>query len=607
MILCVILWSSVATHAWAQKATSIEYQDVTIHNARTVVHDGTFVNVNQSNSIGFDVQISGTATVTFRVSGAGRFGWNDLTCYPSDSTTGVTSATATGFYQCNVAGADVASARLDVCTGCTVTVVARTGTAIYGKSSGSGGGGGSGDVTDVWACTSGNCNALTGAAGDSLDAGSADSSKPATRSTSLPGTCTEGQLHQDTDSGGSEHYVCIAANTWVKLIGASDTHQLLSTTHSDTVAGSPVTGDILIGDAGNLWSTLGGPTSATERCFNSTGTGTTANPPYWGPCSPINAQTGTTYTVVLADSRKLVTLNNASAIAVTLPQATTAGFASGYYFYAKAIGAGTATITPTTSTINGAASLALAQNEGALIWSNGTNYEALKWAVSSGSSTPSLRTTTFVNEEEFCSGLNTNGNIGDHGLYMASGAFANVNPTQGHPCIINIATGASAGNLGRLFFGANDSAVAVMGDVQHMRFIIRPQSLDANTAIRCGFIVTTATTLEGSDGVYFSYLNSASANWRAVTRVTSLTATSSSVAAGSGTWVQFDITRNGSNWDFSINEAAAFATPATSTGPASGAIGKIGCVLDTAAAAAKNIDYDYFGWKPLDTLSARHP
>lgn len=216
MILCVVLWSSVASHAWAQKATSIEYQDVTIHNARTVVHDGTFVNVNQSNSIGFDVQISGTATVTFRVSGAGRFGWNDLTCYPSDSTTGVTSATATGFYQCNVAGADVASARLDVCTGCTVTVVARTGTAIYGKSSG-GGSGGSGDVTDVWACTSGNCNALTGAAGDSLDAGSADSSKPATRSTSLPGTCTEGQMHHDTDSGGTETYICTAANTWTKL------------------------------------------------------------------------------------------------------------------------------------------------------------------------------------------------------------------------------------------------------------------------------------------------------------------------------------------------------------------------------------------------------
>jgi len=79
--------------------------------------------------------------------------------------------------------------------------------------------GGSGDITDVWACTTGNCNALTAASGDSLDAGSADASSPTTRSTTLPATCTEGQHHQDTDSGGSETYVCTATNTWTKLVG----------------------------------------------------------------------------------------------------------------------------------------------------------------------------------------------------------------------------------------------------------------------------------------------------------------------------------------------------------------------------------------------------
>lgn len=79
----------------------------------------------------------------------------------------------------------------------------------------------SGDITDVWGCTSGNCNALTAAAGDSLDAGSADASSPATRSTSLPGSCTEGQQHQDTDSGGSELYLCTATNTWTKLVAES--------------------------------------------------------------------------------------------------------------------------------------------------------------------------------------------------------------------------------------------------------------------------------------------------------------------------------------------------------------------------------------------------
>ena len=72
-------------------------------------------------------------------------------------------------------------------------------------------------MTAVWGCTGADCSALTGAAGDTLDAGSADSSKPATRSTTLPAACTEGQLHQDTDSGGSELYVCTATNIWTKL------------------------------------------------------------------------------------------------------------------------------------------------------------------------------------------------------------------------------------------------------------------------------------------------------------------------------------------------------------------------------------------------------
>jgi len=60
-------------------------------------------------------------------------------------------------------------------------------------------------------------NALTAAAGDTFDASLADSSIPVTKTATLPGTCTEGQHHQDTDSLGSETYVCTATNTWKKL------------------------------------------------------------------------------------------------------------------------------------------------------------------------------------------------------------------------------------------------------------------------------------------------------------------------------------------------------------------------------------------------------
>jgi hypothetical protein len=87
----------------------------------------------------------------------------------------------------------------------------------------------------------------------------------------------------------------------------------------------------------------------------------------------VNAQTGTTYTVLTGDRGKLVTHTNGSAIAVTLPQAG-GTFPANWFYWTQNRGAGTVTITPTTSTIDGAATLALTTGQGALIVSDGTNY-----------------------------------------------------------------------------------------------------------------------------------------------------------------------------------------------------------------------------------------
>lgn len=94
----------------------------------------------------------------------------------------------------------------------------------------------------------------------------------------------------------------------------------------------------------------------------------------------INAQVGTSYTVLGSDLGKLVTLANAGAVAVTLPQATAASgaFAPGWWAEFENRGAGTVTITPTTSTINGGANVVLATNNSIKIISDGTNYFALQ-------------------------------------------------------------------------------------------------------------------------------------------------------------------------------------------------------------------------------------
>lgn len=90
---------------------------------------------------------------------------------------------------------------------------------------------------------------------------------------------------------------------------------------------------------------------------------------------PANAQTGTSYALIGSDRGKYVTFSNASAIAVSIAAASSIG--ASWYTTVHNIGAGLVTITPTTSTINGAATLVLSKGQWARIQSDGTNYSAL--------------------------------------------------------------------------------------------------------------------------------------------------------------------------------------------------------------------------------------
>lgn len=88
----------------------------------------------------------------------------------------------------------------------------------------------------------------------------------------------------------------------------------------------------------------------------------------------VNAQTGTSYTYATGDFGKLVTFSNAASIAATLPQCPSAGFHTGFHFDTMNTGAGTLTITPTTSTIDGIATLVLTTGSGAHVVCDGTNW-----------------------------------------------------------------------------------------------------------------------------------------------------------------------------------------------------------------------------------------
>lgn len=59
----------------------------------------------------------------------------------------------------------------------------------------------------------------------------------------------------------------------------------------------------------------------------------------------LNAQTGTTYTTVLTDDGKLITCDNASAIALTIPPNSSVAYGIGTQINIMQLGAGQVTIT----------------------------------------------------------------------------------------------------------------------------------------------------------------------------------------------------------------------------------------------------------------------
>jgi hypothetical protein len=103
--------------------------------------------------------------------------------------------------------------------------------------------------------------------------------------------------------------------------------------------------------------------AATDTLVGKATTDTLTNKTLTAPVATIsfNAQTGTTYTFVLADASKLVTCSNASAIAVSIPTNASVAFAIGTIINVQQIGAGQVTVaaaTPGTTTVTSAGATA---------------------------------------------------------------------------------------------------------------------------------------------------------------------------------------------------------------------------------------------------------
>ena len=102
----------------------------------------------------------------------------------------------------------------------------------------------------------------------------------------------------------------------------------------------------------------------------------------WSQIATVNAQAGTSYTVVgdtsgLSDNGKLISFTNSSAVAVTLPAASASGFCPFAVYFKNNSSGATVTVTPQSGTIGGSGTLALGVGAGAFVVSDGTNWQLL--------------------------------------------------------------------------------------------------------------------------------------------------------------------------------------------------------------------------------------
>jgi hypothetical protein len=324
---------------------------------------------------------------------------------------------------------------------------------------------------------------------------------------------------------------------------------------------------------------------------------------------PLNAQTGTSYTLLDDDAAKLTTAANAAAVALALPQASstnTSGFYNGHRFFLLNTGRGLVTTTPTTSLLGGRSTQSLATGHGAMAVSDGTDYQMLEF-----SPPKSIAENVAMVRDEFMGGANTSTTIGELQWIMTTIANAPTGAAQNgvanHPGIMRITTAGASGDGATVNLSGNGSAEAEppldantnwektyvfqLGSCANIRLYVGMTDT-YNAAIPANFIGVRLDTNVGVGDSEFTF---------ATRKASASGAHGTTYACSATTWYQVKIwsTVVGTIW-FQLNGNAAICLNSGGTG---------GCTADanipivaltpvfsiaTDTTATKYIEMDYF-------------
>ena len=216
-------------------------------------------------------------------------------------------------------------------------------------------------------------------------------------------------------------------------------------------------GDVIYGGASGAFTRLAGPTgpNGVPEVVVQTPLSGAATAEVWAlPGLAGRAVTGTTDTILASDcSPSRVEYTSTSAVAITLPTATTLAVPACTFrvAYIPASGTASATITPTTWTINGSSTLALAVGQRATITpdpNSATNWQAdvFESALAAGANITLTRTANGVSVAGSAGGVTSVGATVNSG--SSSGIFAVTgSPVTGSGTLNINLSGTSGGGL----------------------------------------------------------------------------------------------------------------------------------------------------------------
>lgn len=197
---------------------------------------------------------------------------------------------------------------------------------------------------------------------------------------------------------------------------------------------------------------------------------------------------------------------------------------------------------------------------------------------------------TIAVQDDFISGVTTNGSIGDLGWGRSGGATTGQAGETNRLGIFRMATSAVINTIASLFLNGSTVLNVDPALPTSLVWAVRLNTNDANTTARIGLGNTFITGNPPADGIYFEKLD-ADTNWFCVTRAAATETRTDSTVAVTTNFTTFSYTRNSSGVQFAIgnvNVCGLLTTniPTVFSNP--------GLQIVNSAAADKTIDFDYF-------------